>query len=90
MTAQGVDREVRDAIEIEILVSEPFVVRALSPVLWVGDEPLAMAQADGKDVYRFFAFNPDALKTGAPILLGWSSPNTTRKRTGYEYLPPAK
>ncbi len=90
VTAQGVDREIRDAIEIEIRVSEPFVIRALTPVLWVGDESVTMAEADGKNVYRFFAFDPDALKPGASISLGWSSPDTTRKRTGYEYFPPSK
>jgi hypothetical protein len=89
VTHMGVDREIRDAIEIEIRVSEPFVIRALSPVLWVGDEPLTIAEVGGKDVYRFFAFDPSALKPGATISLGWNSPKTQRKRTQFEYFPPS-
>ena len=44
MTTEGVDREVGDAVEVEIRVSEPFGIRALGPVLWVGDEPLAIGR----------------------------------------------
>src|SRR5712692_10091758 len=76
VTSQGVDREVRDAIEVEIRVSEPFVIRALGPVLWVGEEPLTIAESNGKDVYRFFSLKPEALRADAPISLAWNTPGS--------------
>jgi hypothetical protein len=88
VTSAGVDREVRDGIEVEIRLSEPFVIRALSPVLWIGDEPLTSAESNGKDAYRFFSFTPEALKADAPISLGWSTPSASRKRTRFRYAPP--
>jgi hypothetical protein len=90
VTTAGVDRQVSDAIEIEIKVSEPFVTRALGPVLWVGNEPLSIAESDGKSLYRFFAFNPDALKAGAMIALSWGITSTEKKETSYRYEPPSK
>jgi hypothetical protein len=80
VTAAGVDRQASDAIEIEIEVSEPFAIRALGPVLWVGDEPLSAAESPGKNIYRFFSFNPDALQPGAPIALSWGSTGTPKKK----------
>jgi hypothetical protein len=90
VTTKGVDRDVREAIEIEIRVSEPFAVRALGPVLWVGDEPLAAAEGDGKNVYRFFSFDPGALKANAEISLGWNTASAPREKTPYRYQPPSK
>jgi hypothetical protein len=88
VTLAGSDREVRDAVELEIRVSEKFVTRALGPVLWVGDEPLTIAESDGKGVYRFFSFNPAALKPEARISIAWNSPNSPRKETRFRYSPP--
>jgi hypothetical protein len=90
VTSQGVDREVRDAIEVEIRVSEPFVIRALGPVLWVGEEPLTIVESNGKDVYRFFSLKPEALRADAPISLAWNSPGSRRKETRYRYIPPSE
>jgi hypothetical protein len=90
VTTSGVDRQVRDGVEVEIKVSEPFPIRALGPVLWVGDEPLTIAEGAGKNVYRFLSFEPNALKANAPISLGWNSRGSARKDTGFRYSSPAK
>jgi hypothetical protein len=90
VTTAGVDRQVSDAVEIEIQVSESFVTRSLGPVLWVGDEPLSIAESDGKNDYRFFSFNPDALKAGAPIALSWGVTGSQKKETPYKYEPPSQ
>jgi len=90
VTSAGVDRQERDAIEIEIHVSEPFQIRALGPVLWVGEEALTSAEGNGKNRYRFFSFKPDALKADAPISLGWNTPGAPRTRTRFQYAPPSK
>lgn len=90
VTIAGKDHLMRDAVEIEIVVSEPFVIRALGPALWVGEEPLTAVDSDGKKTYRFFAFNPDALRPGAPISLSWNAPHAERKQTKYRYEPPSR
>jgi len=82
----GIDREESEAVEIEVGVSEPFHIRALGPVLWVGDTPLSVAEFDGRDVYRFFSFEPKELRPGAPISLSWGT-SGPRKETPYRYEP---
>ena len=90
VTVQGVDHLESDAIEIEIRVSEPFAIRALGPVLWVGEEPLTFGESADKDVYRFFAFKPEALRAEAPISLSWSATGAPRKDTGRRYKAPTE
>jgi len=90
VTTEGVDRLVKDAVEIEIRVSEPFTVRALGPVLWVGDEPLTVAESDGKTTYRFLGFKPEALRADAPISLAWNSPGAKRNETRFRFAMPSE
>jgi hypothetical protein len=90
LTVKGVDHMESDAIEIEIRVSEPFAIRALGPVLWVGDEPLTSAESDGKDVYRFFAFKAEELRPDAPISLSWGATGAPRKDIGRRYKAPTE
>jgi hypothetical protein len=87
VTEKGVDRFVNEAVEFEVRISEPFPVRALGPALWVGSDALTSADADGL-TYYFFAFEPIKLKPGAPISVGWSSPNEARKETRYRFAIP--
>lgn len=88
VTVEGKDIEARDAVEVEVRVAEPFTIRALGPVLWVGDEPLTVADSDGARVYRFFEFRPEALRAGALIALAWNSPGAPRAATRFRYEPP--
>jgi hypothetical protein len=62
MTTEGVHREVSDAVEVEIRASEPFGIRALGPVFWVGDEPLMIGERSNDDLYGFSSFEPEALQ----------------------------
>lgn len=89
VTTAGVDREVREAIEVEIRVSEPFGIRALGPALWIGNVPLTVAENEG-NVYRFFAFGPEVLKPNSPISVAWNSAGAPRKRTRHRYSPPSR
>jgi hypothetical protein len=59
---------------LRLRVSEPFQVRALGPVLWVGEEPLTGADNPSVGVYRFYAFSPEKLRVDAPIALLWNCP----------------
>jgi hypothetical protein len=90
VTTEGVDRYVKDAIEIEIHVAEPFAIRALGPVLWVGDEPLTVAESDDKNTYRFFAFKPEALRANVPISLAWNSPGAQKTETRFRFTLPSE
>jgi len=85
----GKDREVSEAIEIAIDTSEPFVIRALSPVLFVGNTALTVAEGESDRRYRFLAPDPASLRTGAPIFLAWNSSGSPRKATKFKYEPPA-
>jgi hypothetical protein len=89
-TIQGKDYEVSEAVEITIETSEPFLIRALNPALFVGDIALTPAEGEGDRRYRFLAFQPDDLKPGAPISIAWNSPGAPRKATGFAYQPPAQ
>ena len=88
VTARGIDRQVRTAVEIELRLSEPFVIRALGPLLWIGEEPLSIAESDGGPIYRFFSFEPGRLRADAPIALSWGDRGSPRKVTGFRYRSP--
>ncbi len=88
ITEQGRDRAVSEAVEITLRLSEPFEIRALNPVLWVGEEPLAIAEMERADqgaLVRFFGFDPDALRSGAPMSLSWSAGGAQRVQTGFTF-----
>jgi hypothetical protein len=89
VTTDGIDRHLDEAVEIEIRVSEPFVIRALGPVLWVGNEPLTIGESSSEDLYGFFSFEPATLQDDAPISLGWNSAGAPRKETRFRYHSPS-
>lgn len=58
------------AIEFLITTDGPFPVRALAPVLYVGEVPVVESEGVSDNVYRFLAFEFDPLKENAPISIG--------------------
>jgi hypothetical protein len=90
VTVAGKDTFHKEAMEFEVRVSEPFQVRALGPVLWVGDEPLTIADEVSTGVYRFYSFAPDRLRPSAPIALAWNSSGAERRATKYTYSVPRR
>lgn len=75
-----------EAIEFMVQVDEPFPVRALSPVLFVGDTPVTEGEMVDQNVYRFLAFELKKLEQGAPISLGWpGQPAKVRQQTQFRY-----
>ena len=90
VTVSGKDTFHEEAMEFELRLSEPFQVRALGPVLWVGDEPLTIADEVSTSVYRFYSFAPDKLRANAPIALAWNSAGAERKATKYVLSPPKR
>jgi hypothetical protein len=88
VTLKGVDHFYSDAVQIEVAVSEPFIIRALGPALWIGDEALTAMESASEKTYRFFSFTPEVLKDGADISLSWNAPHPERKQTKYQYASP--
>lgn len=61
-------------------------IRALTPVLYVGETAVVGCETVGKNEYRFLAFEFDALEQGASISLGWpGQPAEARQRTKFRY-----
>jgi len=85
LTIRGEDRYLDDVVEVEVDVSEPFEIRALGPVLWIGQEPLTIAEQAGENRYRFLVPDPDVLRDGAPVELSWNSPSAPRTATNFIY-----
>jgi hypothetical protein len=62
-----------DACEIVLTLAAPLPVRAMGPVLHVGDTQLTESEAldkEGRKI-RFWAMDPALLKKGAPLSLAW-------------------
>jgi hypothetical protein len=80
----------REAVEVTVRTAAPFPVRALAPVLYVGDVALTESETIDEKLTRFFAFEPRKLRRGAPIALGWvNAPGRepTRFRFGMRPAP---
>src|SRR5215813_2191221 len=76
----------RDAVEFLVRTSGPIPARALGPALFVGDVEVAESQEAGENLYRFFAFDLDRLKSRAPIAFGWmGATKSERIRTKFRY-----
>ncbi len=73
---------------VELLVSyegEFQISRALSPILFVGDVPVGESELLEGNRIRFLAFQPEQLKEGAPISVGWPGRPDLQKDTGFRY-----
>jgi hypothetical protein len=76
-------------VEFLVETDAPIPVRALSPVLYVGDVPVTEVLVDDDTHYRFVALQPRSLRPGAPVTLGWSGePPSTRVDTGTSFVAP--
>jgi hypothetical protein len=86
-TTNGIDGQADAGIEVEVKLSEPFLIRALSPVLWIGEQPLTEMECTG-NTCRFYAFDPQRLTKDGPIALSWGFSGAPRKMTNLHYRPP--
>jgi hypothetical protein len=76
-----------EAVEFVITTDKPIPIRALGPVLYVGETPVGeSAPLRKKNAYRFVALEPEALRSGAPVSLGWTGqPRRERRKTKFSY-----
>jgi hypothetical protein len=78
--------EQHEAVEFVITTDRPIPIRALGPALFVGKTPVTDARPlRKKNAYRFLAFDPQSLKPGAPISLGWSGQPRGERRSQFVY-----
>lgn len=77
--------EASDAVEVLMRTSDEFPVRALSPALYIGGVPVTDSEQIEKDLYRFFIYDYDQLKSGAPINVGWTGFPEQAVRTKFRY-----
>jgi hypothetical protein len=76
----------RSTVEFLVETDGPIPVRALAPVIYVGDTPVTEVYADDDTHYRFVALRPDKLRDGEPVTLGWSgAPAEERVETGLRF-----
>ena len=71
-------KEIRRALEITIKTASRIPSLDRSPILWVGEVPVAEMEAVGVNEYRFYALDPAVLRDGAVIAFGWPHPEPGR------------
>jgi hypothetical protein len=76
----------KQAIEFIIETDGVVPTRAYGPALFVGNIEVNNSELTGKTTWRFLHFEPEKLKTGAPISWGWmKDPKNKRLRTDFLY-----
>jgi hypothetical protein len=72
----------RQAVEFVVQLASPLPVRALGPVLWVGETRLTESESldQAGTELRFWSFDRSALKEGAPISMDWMGQKPRREK----------
>ncbi len=80
-----------EGVELLVRTDGPLPIRALPPVLYVGDVAVVESAAVGERQFRFLALEPERLAAGAPIVLGWygQAPHD-RHEAAFRYEPPVR
>ena len=76
-----------EAVEFLVRTSAALPIRALPPVLIVGDVPVGVCQQAGKNLYRYLAYDVERLRPGAPISFGLPLSRRLRVETPFRYQP---
>ena len=61
----------KEAIEFKVLTDRPIPVRALSPVLHIGNTSITEGESLSPNEYRFLAFKINELEDNTPIYFAW-------------------
>jgi hypothetical protein len=81
---------VKNAVEIVVTLESPMPIRALGPVLYVGNAQLTESEAvdkDGKQL-RFWGLDREMLADGAPISMGWMGDRRQKRKTKFAFREP--
>jgi hypothetical protein len=80
--------EYDQAVELLVTTSEPFPIRAIPPVLYVGEQLVDDWEQVASTRYRFYAFRIGDLQDGATIRLGWPDEPDAAADTGHRFQSP--
>lgn len=83
--AGGQILQVREGVEVTIQTDGPIPMRALAPQLHIGDVVMTESEPAGHLRYRFVDYEPDRLKEGESISLGWSMADSPLKVTQFRF-----
>ena len=76
----------KEAIEFLVKTSGPIPARAMGPALFIDDVQVIESMKIDNNLYRFLAFDPKRLKSGASISLGWiGTPKEQLRKTMFRY-----
>ena len=75
------------AVEFLVRTSAALPIRGLSPVLIVGEVAVGICQQAGKNLYRYFAYDAERLRPGAPISFGFPQLPRLQVETPFRYQP---
>jgi hypothetical protein len=77
-----------DTFAFVVVTEQPIPIRALGPVLYVGDAVVPEVTEIGPNTYRFVAHAPAELRRGAPIRLGWTGhPPADQQSSTFRFDP---
>ncbi len=81
---------VKNAVEIVVTLESPLPIRAMAPVLYVGDTQLTESEAVDKEglQLRFWGLERERLADGAPIALGWMGSRREQRKTKFAFHKP--
>ena len=81
---------VKNAVEVVVTLESPMPIRAMAPVLYVGDVQLTESEALGKEglQIRFWCFDQEELVDGAPIHIGWLGSPRDKRKLKYKFSKP--
>jgi hypothetical protein len=80
--------EIREGIELLVRTAAPLPVRAITPVLFIGDTVVSDYEVAGPNLYRFFLFDLERITLGAPIALGWPFAPRAIRPTSFRFEIP--
>ena len=76
----------KEAIEFIVETDGVTPTRSYGPALFIDDVEVRNSELVDPKTWRFLAFDPEALKPGAPISWGWmKDPKEKRQRTKFTY-----
>ncbi len=78
-------RETRQAVELRVETSEPIPVRAVTPILMIGETAIADYNTEEATRYCFVAYEPERLELGAAIRWGWPGPSEALVATPFRF-----
>lgn len=81
-------KQTSQALEILVHTESPLPVRALSPVIYIGEVAVMDYKVAGRNLYKYVAFDPTVLVAGAPLTFGWPDlPVSRRMALPFRYAP---